>query len=272
MEASVKQRAKEEAALQKLGLQGKRKDMFHYLFNATDDVGNPGYSTHELYAEANLLIITGSDTTATTMVGFWFYLLRNPKVYAKLVDEIRTVFSSADEIELGAKLTSCVYLRASIDESLRMAPIGCCELPRIVLSGGLNIGDSHTPEGVHVGVNAWSISHNQKLFKDPWVFRPERWISTTDGTEEEVSRLRNSFCPFSMGQYNCVGQKLAMSEMMVTFAKTLFRMDVRLLPRDVTGGGREELGWKGRDGGHIVFRDAHISIRDGPVVQFRRRL
>lgn len=189
VEASVKQRA-QEAALQKSGAEGNRKDMFHYLFNATDDVGNPGYSTHELYAEANLLIITGSDTTATTMVGFWFYLLRNPRVYAKLVDEIRRVFKSAEEIHLGPKLTSCDYLGACIDESLRMAPIGCCELPRIVLPGGLNIGDTHIPEGTHVAVNAWSLVHNQNSSKTQWFSAP------SDGFLKMVS-LKKMFSAYA---------------------------------------------------------------------------
>lgn len=109
IEDSVGKRRAEEEVLRKSGAgenQG-RKDMFHYLFSQTDESGNPAYSTDELNAEANMLLIAGSDTTATTMVGFWFYLTRCLRVYDKLAQEIRTAFKSAGEIQIGATLSSC---------------------------------------------------------------------------------------------------------------------------------------------------------------------
>lgn len=79
VEANVTRRKKEEEILQNSGKADKegRKDIFHYLFNTKDDMGNPAYSTDELHAEANLLIIAGSDTTSTTMVGFWFVIFHS---------------------------------------------------------------------------------------------------------------------------------------------------------------------------------------------------
>lgn len=153
VEANVTQRRQEEEILKKSGAEDGqgRKDMFHYLFNATDESGNPGYTTDELNAEANLLIIAGSDTTATTLIGFWFYMVRHPRVYDKLVEEIRTTFKSADDIQIGPTLSSCRYLQACIDEALRVAPAGAGELAREVLPGGLNIEGTQIPEGSHVG-------------------------------------------------------------------------------------------------------------------------
>lgn len=276
VETNVTQRRKEEEILQKSGAEESqgRKDMFHYLFNATDDAGNAGYSTDELNAEANLLIIAGSDTTATTLVGFWFYLARYPRVYNKLVEEIRTAFKSADDIQIGKTLSSCKYLHACIDEALRVAPAGVGELAREVLPGGLDIEGNHIPEGVHVGVTSWSIMHSQECFGDPWVFRPERWIADprTGVTTEDVARARTAFNPFTIGQANCVGQKLAMEELLITMAKTLYRMDVRLVPGNTLGGGDPELGWGLRDKDQIKLKDAYISIRTGPMVQFRKRV
>lgn len=51
-----------------------------------------------------------------------FYLSRNPEVYRKLAGEIRTTFSSGHDIRSGPRLTSCRYLRAVINETLRMSP------------------------------------------------------------------------------------------------------------------------------------------------------
>lgn len=250
-----------------------RKDMFHYLFKATDDAGNPAYSVDELHAEALLLIAGGSDTTSTAMTGFWFYLTRHPRVYAKLVEEIRTTFESADDIQMGPALISCKYLHACVDETLRISPAGLSELAREVLPGGLDIAGDHIPEGIHVGVATWAIMHHEECYGDPWVYRPERWIpdSVTGVTAEDVARARSCFNPFTIGQGSCVGQKLAMVELLITFAKMLHRMDVRLAPGDTLGAGAPELGWGMRSKDHITMKDAFIALRNGQMLQFRRR-
>ena len=116
VDQSVIKRRGEEESLKMSGAdesQG-RKDLLHYLFKTTDDTGNPAYSVDELNAEANMLIIGGSDTTSTILSGFWFYLTRDPRVYAKLVEEIRTTFKSADDIKTGPALISCKYLQACV--------------------------------------------------------------------------------------------------------------------------------------------------------------
>jgi cytochrome P450 len=123
-------------------------------------------------------------------------------------------------------------------------------------------------------VTAWSIMHDEECFGDPWVFRPERWIPDLHNgvTVEDVARARTAFNPFTMGPGNCVGQKFAMEELLITVGRTLWRMDVRLVPGNHLGGGSPELGWGSRDKNHIVLKDAYISVRDGPMVQFRKRM
>jgi hypothetical protein len=92
----------------------------------------------------------------------------------------------------------------------------------------------------------------------------------TGVTAEDVARAQSCFNPFTIGQGNCVGQKLAMAELLITFAKTLHRMDVRLTPEDSLGAGAPDLGW-GMRSKEIMLKDAFISIKDGPMLQFRRR-
>ncbi|KAG9227923.1 cytochrome P450 [Amylocarpus encephaloides] len=203
-----------------------------------------------------------------------FYVARYPGVYAKLVEEIRKTFKLADDIQTGTTLSSCKYLQACIEEALRVMPAGVGELAREVLPGGLDIEGIQIPEGAHVSVTAWSIMHNQECFGDPWVFRPERWIadSRAGETTEDVARARTAFNPFTIGPGNCVGQKFAMEELLVTVARTLHRMDVRIAPGNSLGGGASKLGWGLRDKDHIVLKDSYVSIRNGPMVQFRNRV
>lgn len=71
---------------------------------------------------AAVFFLAGGDTTATALSALFFYLSRNPEAYGKLADEIRTTFSSHSEIHGGPKLAGCRYLRACIEEALRMSP------------------------------------------------------------------------------------------------------------------------------------------------------
>lgn len=108
-------------------------------------------------------------------------------------------FESANDIVYGSKLSSCVYLRACIDEGMRLTHSGPCELSREVLQGGLKVSGEYLPEGTIVGSVPWVDSGNEEVYGDANVFRPERWIANEAAgvTKEQVSRIRSNFHPFS---------------------------------------------------------------------------
>ena len=256
---------------------GGRDDMFHFLCTARDpDTGDFAMSTNDLVSDARLLIMAGSDTTATTVTGLFFFITHHPHVYAKLVKEVLTNFRSAEEIGSGPDLMQrCEYLRAVIYESMRMAPAGVCEAERIVCKGGATIAGISVPEGVTVGVPPWCHNRNEDTFGDANTFRPERWIVSDDpnmyNSQAEVNRLKRCFHPFTKGVGACLGQKMAMIQLCIIVARTLWRYDVRKAPGQRVGEGHPDLGWGRSDPNHYQLRDAYVSLREGPIVQFRKR-
>lgn len=250
-----------------------REDMFHYLCEATHpDHGGPAYTDQELLAEANLLIIAGSDTTSIQLSGFFFYITRNERCYNKAVAEIRSTFASPEEIRQGPKVTTCTYLRACLDESMRLTPPGPSELLRRILPGGQTVDGDYYPEGVHVGASMWCSARHEGL-GDPFVYRPERWIPDdyTGVTEEDVRKVKSFTHPFLSGPGNCVGQNLAMAELLITIGRTLWRFNVRNAPGNTLGEGSPSLGWGRRDPKQYMLQDFYVSVHDGPVLQFRKR-
>jgi cytochrome P450 len=236
--------------------------MMHFLCKAKDpDTGLRAFTDKDINNEARLLLVAGSDSTTVTMSGLFFYLGHYPDVHAKLTKEVTSTFATADEITPGAKLSSCKYLRACIDEAMRKAPAGLSELPREVLAGGMVIDDEYIHEGVVVGTSRYSDNNNEEVFGDPEVFRPERWIPGDGNFPEEVSRIRANFYPFSIGPFNCIGTNFALQELMLMVAKTVYRLDFRLAPGTKKGNGAPEMDLK----------DAYITVKNGPVLQFRRR-
>lgn len=250
-----------------------RLDMIHFLYKAKDpDTEQSAYSEEGLRAETLLLTIAGSDSLTSTLSAFWFYISRNASAYSSLVNEIHTTFASLDEIESGHKLASCTYLHACLDETLRMAAPAPSEFGREVLPGGTTINGEYYPAGVIVGCSSWSMARNERVFGDVNNFRPERWIpSAARGvTIEDVNRIRSRFNPFLVGPTSCAGKTLAITELSLIVARTLFQLDLRAVPGEDLGAGHADLGWGRREKNVFQVTDAFISVRDGPILQFRR--
>lgn len=254
-----------------------REDMFHFLLTAVDpDTGLPAFSErHNLLAETRLLVVAGTDTTALTLSAWFFYLAHYPRVLSRLTNEVRSTFLSPEEIALGTTLSKCKYLRACIDETLRISHPAPGELPREILKGGAIIDGHPYPAGTLVGCAAWSLGRDESVYGDCNVFRPERWIPSSNpealNTEADVLRLRKAFHPFSIGPMNCAGQSLAVLELLLVTAKTVWTLDFRLAPGQTLGEGRPELGWGQRNPKEYVVKDTYLAWKYGPIIQFRKR-
>lgn len=262
------------------GLRPERRDFFHYLFDTVDPLtGAPGYDLNELFGECEILTIAGSDTTAITMAAMMFYLARDPRVQEKLAGEIKAAFGDSSEIKGGAKLHGCKYMRAFIYETLRMAPPVPADLAREVRAGGTTIEGHFFPPGTQLSTSLYCLSYNSDIYRDPFVFRPERWLLKSKdpegSSEEEVALAESGHCAFSTGSRGCVGKNMAWLEMQIVLAKLVFSLEIRVDGDErgaCTGAGGPGLGEGRREVGQFQLWDAFVAMRDGPVVQFRERV
>lgn len=268
----VIERLEQEENTETLGEESTRKDMLHYLFHAVDpETGHRGYSQTDLVEEADMLTVAATDTTAASIAAALFYIVRNPLAYSKLRDEIRSTFQSMNDIKLGPQLKSCKYLHAVINETMRMSPAGANEFPREVLDGGIQVEAEYLPRGVNVGCAFWALFHDANIYKDPFVFQPERWTVGDGITEEDVAVAERAFAPFSLGVRGCPGKGLALMEMSIVLARLFYGYEFRLAPNDKTGEGNVGMKWGRRNSGQYQTRDAFVPLRNGPYVQFATR-
>lgn len=257
----------------KVGLDTDRKDFFYYLLNARDPETGKGFTTPELWGESNLLIIAGSDTTSTALASAFFYLVHNPEKLEKLSKEIMSTFQDVEEIHSSPTLNGCVYLRAVIDEAMRLSPPVGGILPREVLPGGIDIDGLHIPEGVVVGTPHYAVHHNPAYYPEPFTFTPERWIpgSSPSVTKDAVVLAQSAFCPFSIGPRGCIGKGLAYVELMTGLARVVFMYEMRLASGIVVGEGSPDLEWGRQRREEYQLKDSFTSMKDGPFVEFRER-
>jgi cytochrome P450 len=174
-----------------------REDLFEGLVRRREEWD---ISFEKLSANAFILILAGSETTATTLSGATYFLLTNPDALSRLQHEVRSTFKSADEINIAA-VGRLPYMLAVLNEALRMYPPVTSNLVRVVPSGGAQIAGRFVPEGTYVEVQHWSINHSSDNFKDPWEFNPDRFINPAEG--EVLDALQ----AFSVGPRNCIGRK-----------------------------------------------------------------
>jgi cytochrome P450 len=270
----------------KLGEESDRRDFFYHLLKARDPETGLGFSTPELWGESNLLIIAGSDTTSTAMAATLFYLVRNERALAKVTEEVRGKFGDVEEIVAGQELNSCGYLRACIDEAMRMSPSVGGLLPREVLKGGITVDGHFIPEGTVVGTPHYAVHHVEEYYPRPFDFVPERWIAGTTWpspaktdsatptaavSEDDVARAQYAFCPFSIGPRGCIGKGLAYLEMTTTLARLLYTYDIRRAVGVNDPGEGVEGRELGREKpGEYQLRDIFTSLKDGPMIEFRR--
>jgi averantin hydroxylase len=105
-----------------------------------------------MVSNASLLILAGSETTATLLSGATHLLLKHPAVMAKLVTEIRTAFKSGGEIDLFT-VGKLEYLLAVLDETMRLYPPVASQPNRITPRGGETVCGKYVAQGVDLTLN-----------------------------------------------------------------------------------------------------------------------
>ncbi|KAL9086199.1 MAG: hypothetical protein Q9165_007264 [Trypethelium subeluteriae] len=241
------------------------KDIFAFLQQCRDPDTGKELSNTELSTETATFVVAGSDTTATTLAAVTHYLTDSPACYDRVCEEVRTAFETSSEICLGPQLNSCKFLRACIDEALRLSPPGGSAPWREVDRGGATIDGEFFPEGCEVGVGVYSIHHDARYWENPFSFSPERWLQSTVEAGSKQTQSKKPYVPFGMGPRGCVGKPLAIAQMMLALAILVRDFDFR----------RVEQGddWKMKRIAPTEYdlEDHIASWRKGPVLRFKSR-
>lgn len=103
-----------------------------------------------------------------------------------------------------ADVQALPYFSGVIKEGLRLAMANPTRLSRIVSSNGLKMkgGLPSIPAGTNVGMSAYTLHFNPKVFPNPHDFLPERWLEPTP------EMLRDSIA-FGIGPRQCIARNLA---------------------------------------------------------------
>lgn len=151
------------------------------------------------------MLFAGVDTTSIAFTSILLSLAKNPDKQSKLREEVMAM----KEPLTRESLNSAPYLRACIKESIRMYPVTFGNgraVVRDVVIGGYQI-----PKDTMTLMVFQPLYRDEKYYKNPDQFIPERWIRESDLYQGQQDPF--VFLPFGFGPRACVGKRISNMEL-----------------------------------------------------------
>ena len=195
----------------------ERFDFLEMLMAARDRENDAPMSSKELIDEVMTLIVAGHETTAAALTWTWHLISQHRETAAQLEAE-------ADAVTAGTPLgldaaESLAFTHQVINEALRLYPPGWLFTRRTLEAdelGGFAIGPR-----TDVFISPYLVHRHPEFWSEPEEFRPGRFA----GADAE-ERDKFAYIPFSVGPRHCIGENLALFEMLahVSMMSRRFRL------------------------------------------------
>jgi len=188
-------------------------DILSMLCLATYEDGQSITREH-IYSELMTFLFAGHETTALSMTWAIYHLHNNKAALSSLRKELDSLPDDSP-----SSLSTATYLKATIQETLRIHPILTETLRK--LKSPLQLGDFMLPVGMAVAPATVLAHHNASTYPDPELFRPERFI--------ERSYSPFEYMPFGGGHRRCIGAAFASYEMAIVLGTIIKRYELELV-------------------------------------------
>jgi cytochrome P450 len=205
-------------------------DVMTMLLAARDEAGQP-MTDRELRDELVTLLVAGHETTASALSWGFEQLVRAPATLARVTN--------------AAVADDTAYLEATVKEILRRRPVLPIAQPRRIKQAVEIGGHTYEPGPALIGC-IYLVHHDERLYPEPYAFRPERFLDGTPG--------KFSWIPFGGGVRRCLGASFAQLEMRIALKAILGQVEVASALDGREGIGRRSITLSPRRGTPISVR------------------
>lgn len=193
-------------------------DLLGLLLTAQDPDTGARLDDLAVRDQALIFLLAGHETTGAT-IAFALHLLgRHVDVQQRVREEVQEV-AAQRPIE-AADIARLTYTSQVILETMRLYPAGHT-LARRARESTVLAGHP-IPARRIVAISVWAIHHNPAVWPDPYRFDPARFDAfdapPAGSGEQGRQTARYAHLPFGGGPRGCIGQYLAMAEMIVAIA------------------------------------------------------
>ncbi|KIJ57200.1 hypothetical protein M422DRAFT_149594 [Sphaerobolus stellatus SS14] len=155
---------------------------------------------------AATMYAAGSDTTVAVIHALILQLILHPEIQKRVHRELDSVLGSPDSAEFRLPIwedrSRTPYLEALIKEILRWNPAVGSGVPHAAMEEDEYRG-WRIPKGSIIFANSWGILRSEEYYKEPGIFRPERFLGENPEADPAVSGA------FGFGRRVCPGRLLA---------------------------------------------------------------
>jgi cytochrome P450 len=170
------------------------------------------------------LFFAGHETIANLLLWSVYAISRRPEVVKAIRSELGTL-ETLDSIE--QNLDKCKYLKAAIDETLRLYP-PTWVFDRMPIRD-VELGGYRIPKGSKIFISPYITQRDSRWFEAPLEFRPERFLPAAEGQPPKGRFTRSAFFPFGLGARFCIGYNMALMEAKVALARIFGGYEVEVL-------------------------------------------
>ncbi|BFZ07287.1 hypothetical protein BsWGS_10326 [Bradybaena similaris] len=157
-------------------------------------------------------------TSRGTLLSVFLCLVNYPAVQRKIHEEIdRVIGDRAPKLEHKSNMP---YTDAAILEILRLTtpiPFGGLRTS----SDDIHIDGMTIPKNTLVLINTGYFHHNERVWEDPWTFKPERYLDEAGELLPADHPIRKNLLPFGIGNRGCPGEVFARSRVFMFITSIL---------------------------------------------------
>lgn len=170
-------------------------------------------SRKEMIDNAFVIFLAGFDAPSIVMSAIAYCLALNPEVQDKLIAEIQAFYCNKNEITY-ENVHELKYLDAVVHETLRLYPPVMRTERRAVAD--IEFEGLKVPKDTIVILPSYAMHRDPAFWPEPEKFKPERFFS-----ENRHQYHPFAYIPFASGYRNCLGNRFALTELKVVYARLL---------------------------------------------------
>ncbi|KAK9099421.1 hypothetical protein Syun_026466 [Stephania yunnanensis] len=175
-----------------------------------------------LYELFELAVDATSNTTAWALA----FIIHNKDVQEKVLKEVMyNKLGERRRIVRVEELSEMEYVQAVAKETIRMRPIAPVMPHKAARDGELK--GVKVKGGTPVLMNFHAVLHDDKVWREPNRFMPERFLNNKSGGGVDAEAMERSFVSFGVGRRSCPGMELAKIQIGVTVANLVNRFEWR---------------------------------------------
>ncbi|KAG8156599.1 hypothetical protein KVR01_013550 [Diaporthe batatas] len=201
------------------------QDIVSWLVKAVmdnDPAASP--SVPALHEDSRVVIVAGSETTATTLACMFYYLSKHPEVQRKLQAQLDAALGSGPwSYEV---VRNVAFIDDIVNETLRLKPALASGGHRVTPPQGITVDGTFIPGDTNVFVPTYAIQRDPRYWQEADRFVPERFGER----RAEMGTDRAPFLPFQLGAYQCPGKNLGFLSLRITLSRVLREFDVSFAP------------------------------------------